>query len=390
MSFKQFIKEDLGSFGKLTHLEHVEDHIFHDDAVGFNHAKEVLHAVHDRIQGKPTASKISTKYDGSPSIVFGREPRSGKFFVGTKAALSKTPTLNFTPEDLKRNYGDRPGLHNALSHALEHLPKVTPGKGIYQGDLMYTGDTVHEDNKQYHFTPNTLMYSVDKESPEGQKIKGAKMGIVVHTRYHGRDLGSMIAGFEPDLHKFKKHKDVHVIDPQIKLDKTVGGPDVSKEFLKHMQAAEMARLKAHPTMFKDTVGHKEHIKKYINDTVRSGEKPTPMGLKGALTAFYKREAEKLKTPTGKLKKKEQLLQHLKHIDNHHERYNSLLEIHHHLQQAKRSLLGALDKTNPFETSVDGREVPGEGFVAVHHGHPSKLVDREGFSKLNFERSVNRK
>lgn len=390
MSFREYITESKFSFGKLQHLEHNEDLIFHDDAVGYNHAKETLHAVHDRIQGKPTASKISTKYDGSPAIVFGHCPKTGKFFVGTKAALSQIPKLNFTAADLRKNYGDKPGLHAALHHALTHMPKVTPSRGIYQGDLMYTGDTVHQDDHHYHFTPNTLMYSVKKDTPEGQKIKQSKMGIVVHTKYHGNDLGSMVAGFEPDLHKFKKSKDVHMIDPQVHIDKTLGGPDVEKQFLKHMSAAEMARLKAHPTMFKDTVGHREHLKKYINDTVRSGDKPTAMGLRGSLTASYKREADKLKTPLGRLRKKEQLQQHLSHIDNHHERYQSLLDIHHHLQQAKHVLLGALDQTNPYETSVDGKDVAGEGFVTTHHAFPTKLVNRSEFSKLNFAKSKNRK
>lgn len=390
MNFKQFINEELKSFGKLTHLDHVEDNILHDDNLGYNYAKEVLHSIHDRLQGKPTTSKITTKFDGSPSLVFGHHPQTGKFFVGTKAALSKKPTINYTQEDLQKNYSDRPGLHDVLSKALNHLPKVTPGHGIYQGDLMYTHDRIHEDDKHYHFTPNTLMYSVKKDSPEGKRVGQSQLGIVVHTKYHGHNLDSMVAGFEPDLHKFKKHKDVFIIDPQIKLQKTLGGPDLQKEFLKHMQKAELEHIKAPPSMFKDTVGHKEHLKKYINDTVRSGEKPTPMGLKAALTDSYQREADKLKTPIAKLRKKEQLISHIKHIDNHHEKYQSLLNIHHHLQQAKRVLINTLNQTNPFKTSVNGKEVPGEGFVVVHNGHPTKLVDREGFSKLNFEHSVNRK
>jgi hypothetical protein len=392
MSFKQFITEsEIKQFGKLTHLEHVEDMILHDDHRGYEYARDVLHAVHDRIQGKPTTAKPTIKFDGSPSILFGTHPETGKFFVGTKSALNpKNPTFNYTKEDLAKNYSDRPGLYNALSHALEHLPKVSPRKGIYQGDLMYTGDSVHEDDKQYHFTPNTLMYSVDKDTPEGKKIKQSQMGIVVHTRYHGNDIKSMVAGFEPDLHNFKTHKDVNIIDPQIKVEKTIGGPDLSKDFHKHMQAAEMAKLKAHPYLFKDTVGHKEHLKRYINNTVREGEKPTPMGFKSFLMNAYSKESDKLKTSSGIEKKREQLLTHLQHIDNHHDRYQSILNIQHHLQQAKHVLIKGLDQTNIYKTSVDGKDVGGEGFVVVHQGYPSKLVNRQEFSRTNFEKNKNRK
>jgi len=385
VSFKQYIAESLDSFGKLKHLEHVEDHILQDDARGYQHVKDLLHSVHDRILGKPSTTKITTKFDGSPSIVFGHDPKTGKFFVGTKAVLSDKPTLNFTEADIEKHYSDRPELAAKLKSAREHLVRVVPHTGVYQGDFMYNKDTIHEDDKAYHFTPNTLMYSIKKKDPEAEKIKHAQIGIVVHTKYHGKDLGSMTAGFEPDLHNFRGSRSVHLIDPNFHLDKSLGGEDFDNNFTKHITDAEKTYLKAHPETFKETVGHANFIKKYINDTVRNGEKPTAIGLKASITNYYKQEADKLKTVAGRLKKKEQLLSHLNHMDEHHEKYQSLFDLHHHLQQAKNVLIDALDKTNHYVTSVDGREGPGEGFVAIHHGFPSKLVNREGFSRINLSK-----
>jgi hypothetical protein len=384
MTFKQFLIEKNQHFKKLIHLDHVEDHVF-SGKEGHDHAVSLLHGVHDRLSGNATTTKVTTKFDGSPSVVFGSHPKTGKFFVGTKAALSQNPTICHSVADVVKHYGNKPDLAQKLITALRQLPKVAPQRGVYQGDIMYTNDSKHEDRHQYHFTPNTLMYSVDKDSEDGKKIKDAHLGIVVHTKYHGKDLEDMAAGFEPDIQNFGKSKHVHMVDPEIHLESKAADTDTTNTFQRHMKDAEMEALKAHPEMFEDTAVHSSHLKKYINETVRSGEKPTPMGFKASLAAGYQREAAKLKTPAGKLRKKEELISHTSHIDEHHEKYNSLLNIHHHLSQAKLALLQALDKTGRFETSMDGEEVPGEGFVAIHKGHPSKLVDRSGFSKANFEK-----
>ncbi|MGH7747606.1 MAG: DUF6267 family protein, partial [Candidatus Dormibacteria bacterium] len=99
LTFKQFLAEHLAPIGKLTHLEHPEDRIFHGGE-DFHHSMNMLHAVHHRMQGLST-TPVKIKYDGSPSLVFGTHPKTGKFFVGTKAALSKTPTLSHTAADVE-------------------------------------------------------------------------------------------------------------------------------------------------------------------------------------------------------------------------------------------------------------------------------------------------
>jgi len=388
MSFKKFISEEAEKFGKLNHLEHVEDHVFNGED-SYNKAVESLKAAHDRITGKPTKSKLTIKYDGSPSIVFGHDSKTQKFFVGTKSVFNEKPKLNFSEKDIRKNHDDS-DLRRKLHHALEHLPKITPQKGIYQGDMMYTKDRVHEDSRHYHFTPNTIMYSVKKTDPEGEKIRQAKLGIVIHTKYHGKDLKTMHAGFDPGLHEFRNHKDVHVIDPELKLQKSINDEDMNNQFLKHMNDAENELNNAHPDTFDDVAVHTQHLKKYINKTVKNNEKPTAVGFKAHLTDQYKNEAEKLKTPAGKLRKKEQLLNHLSHVDENHDKYQSILAIHHHLQQAKNVLIDSLKDSNPFESSIDGKESKGEGYVVTHNGYPSKLVDRQDFSKKNFQHSQNKK
>lgn len=144
LTFKTFLIESDGEDdGKLKHISHAEDHPLHHGHAGFEHAYGALMKAHHHIVNKKNNSNLTMKYDGSPSLVFGHHPKTGKFFVASKSAFNKNPKINHTEADIDRNHGHSPGLANKLKAALKHLPKVTPKKGVYQGDMMYS----HEDLK---------------------------------------------------------------------------------------------------------------------------------------------------------------------------------------------------------------------------------------------------
>jgi len=370
------------TFTKLKHLEHAEDLPIDSGETGYHHAVEALHNVHKKLQGKFNDTRVTTKFDGSPSIVFGHHPDTGKFFVGTKSIFNVNPKVNYTPEDIEANHGHAPGLVGKLKHALEHLPKVTPKQGIYQGDMMYSGDDVHTHDGEHNFTPNTIQYSTPEKSEEGKKISKAKMGIVVHTKYHGRNFENMNAGFDPDLHKFKQHSDVHIIPHEVGDDIIHSGAN-QKQFESHMKIAEAAKAQAHPDTFKDIHPHAIHIKTYINKTVRDGTRPTVEGYRKHLMAQGEKEVESVKTAKSKQVKHEAMMNKLHHLETHVKQFDSILKIHHHLQKAKDALVDTLSHSSPYEHTIGGKETKPEGFVAIHKGHPIKLVDRAEFSRANF-------
>ena len=136
LKFTEYLKEEEGA--KLKHITHPEDRPLHHGSAGFEHAFGALHAAHKQIKSKKSSDKLTMKYDGSPAIVFGHHPTSGKFFVASKSAFNKDPKINHTEADVDKNHGHAPGLASKLKAALKHLPKVTPKKGVYQGDLMHT------------------------------------------------------------------------------------------------------------------------------------------------------------------------------------------------------------------------------------------------------------
>ena len=190
-SFKGFFTKD-----KNTHLEHLEDDIINRGSAGGVNAINFLKSVRDMLAGH-SGAKINTtvKWDGAPAIICGVNPENGKFFVGTKSIFNVTPKINYTTADIRRNHSG--AVAQKLSVCLNHLSSLNI-KQILQGDLLFTNDKKSvsiDGEKMISFTPNTITYAVQANSNIGRKIAKAKMGIVFHTMYSGRDMKSLSASF---------------------------------------------------------------------------------------------------------------------------------------------------------------------------------------------------
>jgi len=221
-TFVNFISEEAHSgVASAKHQEHPEDNAVKSKA-GFEHAVSSLRAIHSSLKSRSHdhETHVSTKLDGAPAIVFGHHPKSGKFFVATKhGAYGKTPKLATSHHEVDQHYGHSEGLAQKLHHALEHLPKVTPKKGIYQGDYMHDHSEIHHSDHEIHFKPNTIRYHLKKDSEEGKKALKSKMGIAIHTKIEGDPDHPHTLHASPltDHSHFKKHPDVHMISPEAKL-----------------------------------------------------------------------------------------------------------------------------------------------------------------------------
>jgi hypothetical protein len=387
LSFKTFLKEETEEEGsKLKHIHHAEDRPLFHGAKGFEHTKGVLTQAHEHMKSGGKSTHLTMKYDGSPSLVFGHHPETGKFFVASKSAFNKNPKINYTHEDIKKNHGHAPGLMDKLHASLNHLKKIAPKTGVYQGDLMYTHeDLKHHKNGKVSFTPNTITYT--GHGNEAQMIKNSKMGIVVHTQYHGKTASEMKADPHPDLHNFNTHKDVWTKHPEHDTSNVYYSEKDQDEFHKHMAAAQKIHDTHKKTMYKSTEPHggeTGHLSTYINHTVRTDEKPSAEGLKNHIAEKYKKSMEKLKTPAARGRKEAELNSHHKHIDTHKKDYDNLLKMHHHLQQAKNVLVNNLNQhTGDLEHHIDDKPTDPEGYVVHHAGEPTKLVNRKEFAKANL-------
>jgi len=373
---------------KLTHLEHAEDHPINAGHEGTQHAINTLQQTANALRGKPSTARVMTKFDGSPSIVFGKHPETGKFFVASKSAFNKDPKINYTQEDIQKNHGHAPGLVSKLSAALEHLPKVTPKHGVYQADIMHTPEDVKDDGMSTSFRPNTIHYSAPSNSPTASKVKSSKIGVAVHTAYHGKDFGSLKAEYGADVSGFNKHPDVHVISTQYKPEHAQYSDEDHKQFNKHIQDATNLSKSIKPEHYSalDDHSHREMMKTYINSTVRNNTKPDVEGYKGFMRERASVAASKVKTDAAKRSKLEAGDSAVTHVTSNQTHFSNVLNLHHHLQQAKNVLVGAMSRTSDFEHRIAGQLTKPEGFVSVINNRPTKLTDRYEFNRMNFLRS----
>jgi hypothetical protein len=385
-TFLNFILEQEEEGAKLKHIHHAEDRPLFHGAEGYKHAHEALTKAHEHTVNKKNTSDLTMKYDGSPSIVFGHHPTTKKFFVASKSAFNKSPKINYSHEDVDKNHGHAPGLAHKLKTALDHLHKVTPKKGVYQGDVLHTPeDHKHHKNGNVSFTPNTITYTA--KGKEAEAVKKSKIGVAVHTKYHGTDIHNMSAHHDVDAHNFHHNSDVHLKSAEHDTAHVHYPEKAQAEFHKHMKAAETIHKTHGSDMYKATEKHHgtaSHLATYVNHTVKTDEKPSAEGFKKHLTNVHDKLAAKLKTKAGQDKRHAEGAEHVAHVEHNKDHYNNLLKMHQHLQKAKDTLVKHLEThEGGLEHHIEGKKSKPEGFVVHHANEPTKLVNRKEFAKANL-------
>lgn len=393
LSFKTFLTEqedpEEGASRQIKHLTHVEDRPLQTGEKGTAHAISSLSAAADHIiKGKKT-SELTTKYDGSPAIVYGHHPENGKFFVASKSAFNKAPKINYTPEDIQMNHGHAPGLVKKLNDALTHLPKIAPKSGVYQGDMMFgtdKDDKIKEKTGGMSFRPNPSGLTYTAHGDESKKVKAAKIGVVTHLSYSGKDSKNLNASHEVNHEKFQKHPDVYSVDPRMDTSKVHFGNKEKKEFQKHIAAAQSVHDTHESDMYPGTRDHHGiggHLESYMNHTVRTGEEPTHKNFANWLETKKGKEIEKLKSEANKSKRQEDLKNELGKIERNKKHYNNLFKLHGHLQKAKNVLINVMNQHQQFEHKHGGESANPEGYVFHHNNETDKFVNRAEFSRRNF-------
>lgn len=125
--------------------------------------------------------QVSLKIDGSPAIVWGTNPASGKFFVGTKSVFNKVKLkINESHEDIDTNHSGN--VAQILHCCLDSLPRT---ENIYQGDFIGFGGL-------NIYTPNTITY----QFPE---IVTQSIIIAPHTKWNtdGELRDAYVSGTTP-------------------------------------------------------------------------------------------------------------------------------------------------------------------------------------------------
>jgi len=353
----------------IQHIEHPSDRTFDGQAA----AQHALKTLRGAALGR---TPITRKIDDRMSFLVKKE-KDGRLAVKYKGPGSD---YNYSEEDIDRQHGEKQYVAKPLKAILAHAEKILPNRpGEYQGGFMSTSETRTENNGKIGHTPNTITYSVDKNSPEGKKLAKSKVSLSIHTELKVKNRKATPIQSQ---NEFKTHPDVHLVDHTVSQTQQKLPPKDKKSILTHLSAAEKL-MKGHD--YSHLSGHEAQLRTYINSTVDSGEKPNVSAYKKHLATHWQKKIDKVKTEKAKNAKASQRDAAIAHVEKNSDAFNRSLQIHHHIQKATNALADSLNKTahGGVTTEIDGEESGGEGFVSKG----IKIVNRQEFSKANRKRSA---
>lgn len=392
-----FLKED-----RNTHLEHLEDDILNNGLAGAKNALRFLGSLMTMLQSNTRSSmSVTVKWDGAPAIFAGTNPENGKFFVGTKSIFNKTPKINYTSADIRKNHSG--GLADKLQVALKTFPALNI-PGIWQGDLLYTKDDLKgadiSGERVIVFTPNTITYAIPVRSTLARTILRSKIGVVWHTTYSGKSMSSLKAKFGANASRLANTRSVWSTDATFK--DTSGNATFTRseaqmfQRILNMANGSLKKAESYLNMM-GTVTHAEApsnvLKIFLNSYIRGGEK---IENTKKVTEFFEKyyvarldkKIKSVKSAAGKAKweeiKKNGILEYNKYKKDLYFVIASYIT----LQTAKTMIIRKLERAENIGTFIrtpNGYRVTApEGFVAIDRiGKALKLVDRLEFSRANF-------
>lgn len=343
----------------LIRIPHLEDLLFLEGYEGFRKIIKTISQISNYLSGHPTENfHINQKYDGSPSIVFGRHGE--RYFVSTKSIFNKIPKINYTFSDVLRNHSNSSTLLVAkLGEVLDRLPDLLllPNQ-IFQGDLIYTlGDKQNNKFSSWHFIPQPNLLKYRFKYSESKDI-----GISVHTKYilsnDAYHQSSFVNHFDltemPEMLDSKNR--IHIINPS------------------HIHTPEKDK-----TRYSKAVSRVEFIERYyIKDLIELVNKFTP----GALNSITKCYGEQLIKYNNQCVRENRALfaNDLPSTIEYSEPIVNLIMLFNSIAMVKEIMIGDLLARGRFPHEYDTPE----GFVITHDWteYPIKLVNRRDFTYKN--------
>lgn len=351
--------------------------------------------------------KVNGKYvlvHNSPALIAGIDPENGKFFVAKKSIFNKNPKLYYTHEDIDADTsGD---LAHKLHVAFDECKKLGM-QGVYQGDIMFTSDTLkHEeiDGVRYiTFHPNTILYAIPADSALGKRIAKSNIGIVWHTTYTGNTIQTLKPSFGKEIAtRFKKSNTSWMEDATFKdVTGVATFTDAERQKFDALLSDIGRSFQRMPSFVVNAI-HKDPdllmlVQTYANSKIRAGERVTNIpayvdGLYQFIFDRYEKEIGKLKTAAAQTRKAEARDKVLKFFTLHPKsEIIAVFELSAKIANAKQMLVDKMNKASEIGTFLktnNGFRVTGaEGFVAISDRGAVKIVDRMEFSKANFSPEI---
>ena len=195
---------------------------------------------------------LSVKIDGAPAIVWGKNPATGNFFVGTKSVFNKKKIkINECHADIDQNHEGR--VAEILHACFDYLPWTDQ---IIQGDFIGFGG-------EQEYTPNTITY----EFPF--VVDDAVIIIAPHTVYTAEsDLRDAVAAPLKD-EMVDPEGDCKFVQPVAYVWDGSWGEMGIKDFKELRESVEFAKVMAGAVEFVSEKEAKQY-KKQLNAHIRNG------------------------------------------------------------------------------------------------------------------------
>lgn len=389
---------------KNTHMTHLEDAVFLLGIEGTRQSVNFLIGMRETLNGttnRPTTTSV--KWDGAPAIFIGQHPETKEFIVAKKSLFNKEPLFYKSIAEINATKDLNPELKSKFKAAFEGYKNANI-RGIIQGDFLWENKDLKTEiidgEEVVTFHPNTIVYSVPKDSDLGKKIAASKFGIVWHTTYTGRTLQTMNASFGVRMPAQPRqgvqfdamYKDVAGSASLTKSE--------SRTLARHLTLAGRHFKKIQRSSFAvfDNEALAILATSYTNSYIRANRVPSERelatGFLPYLDAYSAKQINALKSDAGKKRKRmamSQLISPVRRMGS--EQIGHMFSLYHHLQISKNMLVKKLNSSGFIKTFLktqDGWKVTGqEGFVAIDKSGANavKLVDRLDFSYANFSPDV---
>lgn len=341
----------------------------------------------------------------SPAVFFGNSSKG--FFVASKGIFNKTPKINYTETDIETNHSG--GLAATLKVALQWLKTVVPNTKdrVYQGDILFTKDTIkhfqHNGKDLIGFHPNTIIYTVEKDSDIGKTIQNSEIGLAVHTEYewNGEDPSTLKVsrfGISDDI--FKDNSKVFIIDTISNLNPKRPLQFSSDQYDKinsNLKQIEKLAATVTWTIFDQDAQLGQYLETFVNTYIRTN-KPYPFPIEMTEQFFdwieqkVADEKGKLKTEKGKARV-DQRYASIRDLKKDSKQIETMMKIFKLFSEVKLMIIRKLNEMSLYNNFVmkSNGDLVGtgeEGFVITQtNAKGAKLVDRFEFSKNNFASDI---
>lgn len=354
-----------------SRIQHAEDIIFWEGSKG------AIRSVKSFLDLKKGNKSVSLKWDGSPAVIFGRNPE-GKFVFTDKSGFyaksyNGRPTSADEVEQMfkSRIKSSQSDSYNIFAKNMKQMYSIFESsvpssyRGYFKGDLLYfTRPQIQEG--RYVFTPNIVTYSVDVNSELGKKIGRSKAGVVIHRQVDELGNESSITNYGiftgeellviPPVYV---QKSIDIDEARVKslLSYINKNAKLIDDFLDQSKLADMKMS-----------GFADILYKYVNSKVDSGLSDLGTDFLNWLSSISLTQPMKKKISD--------------YINNNKNAFDVLWKIVVEIMSLKNDIIDKIDNQQIDVKSYIGNVSGGEGYVFSDPKGDIKYVSRSKFTAAN--------